>query len=55
MSEELVLGPSGLSSTDRSTQIEQVGRMLPSRLIWELATDSSVLLMTTLTYDSPCS
>ena len=48
VSEELVLGPSGLTSTEQSTQIKQVSHTLPSKAIMKLAAASAVLSMITV-------
>ena len=48
VSEELVLGPSGLTSTEQSTQIKQVSHTLPAKH-FKLAAASAVLLMIRMT------
>ena len=50
VSEELVLGPSGLTSTDQSTQIKQVSHTLPSKAVLKLAAASAVLSMISVTF-----
>ena len=55
VSEELVLGPSGLTSTDQSTQIEQVSHTLPSKALLKFAAASTALSMIGLILNLSCS